>query len=305
MKFAVCLLVFVVLAAAGFWLWTPDKSRAALEANYLSSPDDMIVVADTTLHVRDSGPRTPHAVILLHGFGSSLHTWEPWAQALQDDYRVVRLDLPGSGLSLADPSGRYDDARTTELLVALMDRLGLASAVLVGNSIGGRIAWNFAAQHPDRVTKLVLISPDGFASGAFRYGEKPSVPFFAHVLRYVLPKSMIRSSVASAYGNPALLTDETVDRYYDLMLAPGARDALISRMEQTVLQDPVPTLRKIQLPVLLLWGEKDRLIPVSNAMDYSRELPQSEIVAFPELGHVPQEEAPTRSLQSIKAFLAR
>jgi pimeloyl-ACP methyl ester carboxylesterase len=189
--------------------------------------------------------------------------------------------------------------------MALMDRLGIASAALIGNSIGGRIAWNFAALHPERVTKLVLISPDGFASGGFRYGEKPKVPFYARVLRYVLPKSMIRSSLASAYGDPTLLADQTVDRYYDLMLAPGARDALINRMEQTVLEDPVPTLRKIQTPVLLMWGEKDRLIPVSNAKDYSRALPRSETATLPQLGHVPQEEAPAQSLPTVRAFLAR
>ena len=139
---SVLAVVIVVLAA---WLWTPDKPRASLQAKYQASPADMMVVGNIRLHVRDSGPKTAPAVIMIHGFGSSLHTWEPWARALQSDYRVIRFDLPGSGLSEPDPTGRYDDERTMDLIVALMDRLGVAKAAFIGNSIGGRIAWKFAA----------------------------------------------------------------------------------------------------------------------------------------------------------------
>ena len=92
---------------------------------------------------------TAPAVVLLHGFGASLHTWEPWASALETTHRVVRFDLPGSGLSEPDATGIYTEARNLELLAALLDRLGIAKAALVGNSVGGRISWRFAAGHPD------------------------------------------------------------------------------------------------------------------------------------------------------------
>lgn len=302
---SVCLIA-VACTIAGVWLlWTPDRSRVALQRKYQASAEDIVSAENVRLHVRDSGARSAPAVIMLHGFGSSLHTWEPWAQALQNEYRVIRVDLPGSGLSEPDPTGRYDDPRTIEVILTLMDRLGLAKAALIGNSIGGRIAWNFAARHPERVTKLVLVSPDGFASKGFEYDKQPKVPAMAHVMRYVLPRSMVRSSLAQAYGDPTLLTEETVDRYYDLMLALGSRSALIARMEQTVRRDPVPLLRKIQAPVLLVWGDKDAMIPVSNAADYVRELPQAKVVTFPGLGHVPHEEAPAQSLAPVKAFLAQ
>ncbi len=264
----------------------------------------MVNLGDVRLHVRDNGPKLAPAVIMIHGFGSSLHTWEPWARALQSDFRVVRLDLPGSGLSEPDPTSRYDDQRTMDLIVALMDRLGLSRAAFIGNSIGGRIAWNFAALHPERVTKLVLVSPDGFASKGFAYGKEPKVPAMAHIMRYMLPRALLRSSLTPAYGDPALLTEETVNRYYDLMLAPGSRSALIARMEQTVSRDPVPLLRKIRAPVLLVWGEKDAMIPVGNAADYVRELKDAEVVTFPGLGHVPHEESPAQSLVPVRAFLA-
>lgn len=304
MIWSVCLLA-VACTIAGVWLWTPDRSRAALQNQYQASAADMLSVENVRLHARDSGPKSSSAVIMLHGFGSSLHTWEPWAQALQDEYRVIRIDLPGSGLSEPDPTGRYDDQRTIDIVVALMDRLGVAKAALIGNSIGGRIAWNFAARHPERVTKLVLISPDGFASKGFAYDTQPKVPAMAHVMRYILPRSMVRSSLAQAYGDPSSLSERTVDRYYDLMLAPGSRSALIARMEQTVLRDPVPLLRQIRVPALLVWGDRDAMIPVGNAADYVREMPQASVVTFAALGHVPHEEAPAQSLVPVRAFLAQ
>jgi pimeloyl-ACP methyl ester carboxylesterase len=293
------------LVAAAAWLWTPDKPFRTLEAKYLRSPNDMIEVAGIRLHVRDDGPRTAPAVIMIHGFGSSLQTWEPWAQALEGKFRVVRFDLPGSGLSSPDPRGDYTDARTLQVLLALMDRLGVSKASLIGNSIGGRIAWTFAAEHPDRTDKLVLISPDGFASPGFAYGQAPKVPATLGLMRYVLPKAMLRASLKPAYGEPSALTEQTLTRYHDLMLAPGVRQALLSRMKETVLVDPRPLLRRIKAPVLLVWGAKDRMIPVSNAHDYMQNLSNARLVEFPHLGHVPQEEAPATSIGPILDFLSQ
>ena len=307
MKFVpIIIVVFVLLAVSiGLWLWTPDKGRSILQAKYLNTPGDIVEILGTHLHVRDSGPKTSPAIILLHGFGSSLQTWDAWASVLQKDYRVVRFDLPGSGLSEPDPTGDYTDARTLALIGALMDRLQIDQARVIGNSIGGRIAWKFAAEYPQRVRKLVLISPDGFASAGFGYGDKHTVPASIKLMRYFLPRTLVRQSIASAYGNPSALTEETLDRYYDLMRAPGVRQAMIERMEQTFLLDPEPLLRKISAPTLLVWGEKDALIPFGNADDYLRAIRDARLVSFPELGHVPQEEAPALSVQPVQSFLAQ
>jgi pimeloyl-ACP methyl ester carboxylesterase len=302
---AVVALALLLIVGMALWLWTPDKSRAALEAKYLNDPGDMLEVSGLRLHVRDSGSKDLPVVIMLHGFGSSLHTWEPWARALQDDYRIIRFDLPGSGLSEPDPGGDYTDARTMQVLTALMNRLGVARASLVGNSIGGRIAWTFAALNSERVAKLVLISPDGFESPGFAYGRTPKVPVLVKLMQYVLPKPLLRMNLEAAYGDPASLTDATLDRYYELMLAPGVRGAMIARLEQSVREDPEPLLRRIRAPVLLVWGEKDAMIPFSNAADYARVLPESCLASFPTLGHVPQEEAPAISLVPVRAFLGR
>ena len=153
----ILLLVALGLLGGGAWLYTPDKPRAALEAEYAGPPSEFIQVAGLRMHVRDTGPRDGRVVILLHGLGSSLHTWEPWAQTLALRFRVIRYDLPGFGLTGADPTGDYTDARSVAVLAALMDTLAVPRASLVGNSMGGKLAWQFAADHPDRVDRLVLI----------------------------------------------------------------------------------------------------------------------------------------------------
>src|SRR4051812_45564561 len=114
MKFALVILasgVSIVLIAGAIWLYTPEKSRSVLEARYLNAPTDYVDAAGVRLHVRDSGPREAPALVMLHGFGSSLHTWEPWAQALGRAHRVIRFDLPGAGLTGPDPTGDYSDSR--------------------------------------------------------------------------------------------------------------------------------------------------------------------------------------------------
>ncbi|MEO8935486.1 MAG: alpha/beta hydrolase [Burkholderiaceae bacterium] len=295
--------IVLIVAFIVFLLWTPDRDRASLEALYLRSPADIIEVAGTRLDVRDSGPKDAPAVILLHGFGSSLHTWEAWAGPLSSDHRVIRFDLPGCGLSPPDPTGDYSDARSIAVMLALMDRLGVAKASVVGNSMGGRIAWTFASEHPERVDKLVLISPDGFESPGFEYGRKPDVPATVKLMRYVLPKPLVKMSLAPAYADPKVMTDELATRYYDLMRAPGVRDAMIARMEQSIRFDPVPRLQAIRAPTLLLWGEQDKMIPFTNAADYVKSIPGAKLEPLPGVGHLPQEEVPERSLAAVRAFL--
>lgn len=295
--------VVLILAVLAFLLWTPDLDRATLEQRYLRRSADVLQVNGVQLHVRDDGPADAPAVILLHGFGASLHTWEPWAQALSADHRVIRFDLPGSGLSPPDPTGQYTDDRSMQLLLALMDQLQLQRASLVGHSIGGRLAWRLAAEHPARVDRLVLLAPDGFASNGFEYGKTPEVPASFKLMRQVLPRPVLHLSLVGAYADPAALTAEMERRYFDLIRAPGSRDALLARMAQTRLVDPVPLLRRIQAPTLLVWGEQDRAIPISNAADYMAAVPTIQLLSLPDMGHLPHEETPGRALPAVRAFL--
>lgn len=295
--------VSIVLFGALAWLYTPDKPRAALEAQYATPPSIFLEVAGVRLHVRDTGPSGAPAVILLHGFGSSLQTWDDWSTALDHDFRVVRYDQPGFGLTGADPSGDYSDTRAIDILAGLMDRLGLQRATIVGHSMGGRIAWTFASTHPERVEKLVLMAPDGFDSPGMEYGKKPSVPLMMRVLPYVLPMPMLRASLKPGFGQPTALTEPLVERYRDMMLAPGVRTAIVDRMGQMVLVDPEPLLARIKAPTLLLWGGQDGMVPASNAADYLRDIKGAKLVSFPTLGHLLQEERPAETVTALQAFL--
>jgi pimeloyl-ACP methyl ester carboxylesterase len=298
------ILLTIVVAGALAFLYTPDKKRPALEAEYARPPSVFLDVAGIRLHVRDTGPRTAAAVIFLHGFGASLQTWEDWAQDLEGDHRVIRYDLPGFGLTGADPSGDYTDARSIAVLLALMDRLGVVRASIAGNSMGGRIAWTFATLHPERTDKLVLVSPDGFASSGLKYGVAAKVPLMMRALPFVLPSSMLRASLAPAYASAGVMTDALFTRYRDMMLAPGVRGAILERMSQQVLVDPVPLLKQIEARTLLMWGENDLMIPFANSADYMRVLPHATLSALPGIGHLPQEESPA-TVALVREFLNR
>jgi len=303
--------LLMALLLTGGWLWTPDKDRAALEAQYAAPPASrFITAAGLRVHLRDSGapPGRPDApvLLLLHGFGASLQTWDAWADALAPQMRVLRIDLPGAGLTGPDPSGNYSDERGVQVLAALLDGLGLARASVLGHSMGGRLAWRFAADRPQRVDKLVLVAPDGFASPGFAYGKPPDVGPAVGLMRYMLPQALVRQGLKPAFADPALITDAMVTRYHDMVLAPGVRSALIDRMRQMRLQEPTPFLHRIAAPVLLVWGEQDAMIPVANARQYQEALPLAQVLLLPAVGHLPQEEAPLQAvLPALTAFLLR
>ncbi len=305
MKLALLILLPLAVLIAGLaaWLYTPDESAASLRAKYDDPATSYPDVLGVKLRVRDTGPKAAPALILLHGFGASLDTWQPWSDALSAHDRVIRFDLPGFGLTGPDPTGDYSDERATAIIAALMDQLHIRTASLIGNSLGGRIAWRFAAAYPDRTDKLILISPDGFASPGFDYDKAPNIPFIMKLLPYTLPKAMLRANLAIAYANPKNLTAQTLTRYQDMMRAPGDRAAILARMAQTILKQPEPILKTIKAPTLLLWGAKDGMIPIANAADYQQDIPNTTLITLPTLGHVPFEESPALSLPPVVQFL--
>ncbi len=293
------------LLLLGAWAWTPDIDRAVLEARYADPPSEFVEAAGARVHARVSGPAGAPVVVMIHGFGASLHTWEPWAGVLSSSHRVIRYDLTGGGLTGPDPTGDYTDTRAMQVLSALMDHFGVVRASLVGHSIGGRLAWRFAGTHPERVDRLVLVAPDGFASPGFEYGKRTEVPAVLGLMRFFLPEAVLRMNLEPAYGDPSRLSDDVVHRYHDLMRGPGVRDALFKRLEQTILEDPTPFIAGIRAPTLLVWGESDAMIPVANAQDYLRRMPDARLVSFPGLGHVPHEEAPAVTVGPVREFLNR
>ena len=143
-------------------LWTPDLERAELEKRYAASSPQTIDIDGLKVHYKETGPLGAPALLLLHGFGSSLQAWDDWSVKLEQKYRVIRLDLPGFGLTGASPDHDYSEEKDLAILTRFADKLGLDKFSVIGHSMGGKMAWSLAAAQPDRVQALVLMAPDGF-----------------------------------------------------------------------------------------------------------------------------------------------
>ena len=293
-----------VLAASLYGLWTPDLSHDELQLRYGSPSQHVLTVDGLQIHYQDSGPPDAPVLLLLHGFGSSMQTWDAWAAKLELKFRVIRLDLPGFGLTGEVPSKDYSEGHDIAILRGFVNQLGVTDFSIVGHSFGGKMAWLLAADQPDRVGALVLMAPDGFAPEA-QWGTKPyEVPQTMALMKYCLPEYFIRPFLEAAFFDPQWMTPSLVLRYHDMLRAPGVRGAILDRADQTVYTDPVARLKNIKAPTLLLWGANDAMIPSSNAISYSSVLRQSQTVVLPKLGHLIQEEQPELGLVHVDAFLS-
>ena len=286
-----------------YGLWAPDLALSELKLRYGFDAQQVVQVDGLNIHYKDTGPKDAPVVLLLHGFGSSLQTWDVWAAQLETQYRVIRLDLPGFGLTGPSPLHDYSEAGDLATLTHFVDKLGVASFSIIGHSMGGKMAWGLAAADPDRVKALVLMAPDGFPE-VKDIGSKPyAMPSIMGVIKFSLPKFLVRKSIEPAFFDANALSDSLVDRYYDMLRAPGVRAAILERANQTIYTDPVPRLKKITAPTLLVWGEQDQMIPSSNAQSYANVLSTSKIVLLPNLGHLAQEEQPQIALAHVVEFL--
>jgi pimeloyl-ACP methyl ester carboxylesterase len=263
------------------------------------------------VHLRDEGPRNDQApIVLIHGTSASLHTWEGWVAALKTQRRVISFDLPGFGLT-GPFTGEYthDDYRGDTLArftLDLLDRLHVQRVVLAGNSLGGEVAWRVASLAPARVEKLVLVDSAGYdfvpedMPVGFRIAR---LPVISALSEWFLPRGMVEASVQNVYGEPAKVTSSLVDRYFELTLREGNRHALRMRMQQLDMGQDASRIPAIKQPTLILWGGRDRLIPPPNGQRFARDIGGSRLVVFPELGHVPHEEDPARTVAVVKDFL--
>ena len=292
-----------ILAIVMYGLWTPDLERAELEKRYVASSPQMLDVDGLKVHYKETGPQAAPALLLMHGFGSSLQAWDDWSLKLEQKYRVIRLDLPGFGLTGASPANDYSEEKDLAILTHFADKLGLEKFSIIGHSMGGKMAWTLAATQPERVQALVLMAPDGFPE-AKDIGTKPyEVPAVMGLIKYFLPKYLVRKSIEPAFAEADALSDARVNRYYDMLRAPGVRAAILERSNQTIYTDPVPRLKAIKAPTLLIWGEQDQMIPSTNAKSYASVLSNSTTVLVPKLGHLLQEEQPEKGLTAVMQFL--
>jgi pimeloyl-ACP methyl ester carboxylesterase len=305
---ALCALVF-----------QPDKPLSELENLYLT-PSSSYLRVDVApnvpplhVHVTDDGPPDAPPLLLLHGTSSSLHTFDAWLPfLLKEGYRVIRLDLPPFGLTGPHPLANYAEPSYDALLRHLLAARNVSCPVLVGNSLGGRIAWRAAKTLP--CARLVLVGASGYRKPSqrseasrdnrlvFRLAQSSLLaPLLAHVRVEWLVEHTLKNEV---YFNPALVTPPLVKRYADLNLRAGNRRGFLDRLKfrnYSFLRED-ESLEGVGVPALILWGRHDRWEPPPHAELFREDLKNSEVWTF-EAGHVPHEEVPEESVAYLLNFL--
>jgi pimeloyl-ACP methyl ester carboxylesterase len=309
LKTALAIVAAGLLWLAGFvaYYWAPDRSVAELSARWAQPPSVFVAIDGMQVHVRDEGPRDdPLPIVLLHGTSASLHTWDGWVEGLKTTRRVVRLDLPGFGLTGPFPNNDYRTTQYAAFMAAFLSAMRIDRCVLVGNSFGGQIALETTLAMPSRVSKLVLIDSSGYPLAptsiplAFQMAR---LPIIRDVSRVVLPRGIVEDSVRNVYGDPARVSAALVDRYYDLTLREGNRQALGLRLQHVAVDSIAARIPAIKVPTLILWGGRDRLIPPDAAKRFQQDIVGSQLVILDDLGHVPHEENPQQTLAAARKFL--
>jgi pimeloyl-ACP methyl ester carboxylesterase len=223
---------------------------------------------------------------------------------LKDRYRIVRFDMSSHGLTGPDPTGDYTQQRTLALAEKFIDALGLERITIGGTSMGGTVAIHYTAAHPERVERLILLSP-GSLEGRERK-RRGDVPRAGYVLKYILPRALPEFMLRSGFGNPDKLTPELVDRWYDMWMREGQREAQLDRLSQYQAGDIEGLIRSIRVPVLLLWGEANATAVFSQSVEF-RELladaPSLTFVSYPGVGHMAVEEAGAEIGRDVRAWL--
>lgn len=288
-------------------IWVPDVPVSALAERWAPPPSQFVALAGMRVHLRDEGPRDdPVPIVLIHGTSASLHTWQGWVRVLSAHRRVISFDLPGFGLTGPAPDADYTIEAYVRFMRILLDHLGIERCVLAGNSLGGDIAWETAYALPKRVEKLVLVDSGGypFVSTSVPIGFRLArVPVLNRLVENLLPRGLIEGSLRSVYGDPSKVTPELVDLYFDMARRDGNRVALARRFAQNDLGAHSGRIATLKLPTLILWGGRDRLVPPENAQRFHRDIAGSTLVMFDDLGHVPQEEDPARTVAAVEDFL--
>jgi pimeloyl-ACP methyl ester carboxylesterase len=289
----------------------PDRAPSTLVARWALPPSDFVEIKGQLVHLRDEGPREdPLPIVLIHGTSASLHTWEGWVKALKGQRRVISFDLPGFGLTGPFAGqyekGNYSGDAYAKFTLDLLDALKVDRAVLGGNSLGGEVAWRTAYLAPARVAALVLVDAAGppFVPLSMPLGFRMArIPGLNRIAEIALPRALVEEGIKDVYGDPSKVTPELVDRYFELTLREGNREALRQRMQHLVAGEHAERIATLKQPTLILWGGRDKLIPPEIAQQFHRQIAGSQLVLFQDLGHVPQEEDPARSVQPVKAFL--
>jgi pimeloyl-ACP methyl ester carboxylesterase len=281
----------------------------------LADPDSRFVeLDDLAVHYKLAGQGQP-ALVLLHGFAASTFSWREVMPALAESHTVVAFDRPAFGLTERPLPGQwrgdspYGAAAQIDLTIALMDELGIDQAVLVGNSAGGTVAALTALLHPERVKALVLVDPAIYSSGGRFPGLVRALLRTPQARR--LGPLLVRSIRdwgldfgRSAWHDPSQITPEIWEGYTKPLQVDNWDKGLY---ELTIAAQPLELserLAELELPVLVITGDDDRIVPTEQSVRLAGEMPNAELVVIPNCGHVPHEECPQAFLEAVSSFLA-
>jgi pimeloyl-ACP methyl ester carboxylesterase len=293
----------------------PLANIAPLEE--LADPDSRFAeVNGVSVHYKMYGSGEP-VMILMHGFGASLFSWREVVEPLSQAGTVITYDRPAFGLTERPmredwvDGNPYTPESNRALLFGLMDQLGVGKAVLVGNSAGGRLAVQAALERPERVSGLVLVdaaiytggrSMDGFTRFLFNTPQMMRLgPVFARSIAGEQGDTFIQT----AWHDPTKITAEITEGYRKPLRVDNWDRAL---WEFTLAgsgdEDLAARLSELSMPVLVVTGDDDRIVPTADSRRLGGEIPGATLVVFPACGHVPHEECPADFLAAVEPFVS-
>lgn len=258
------------------------------------------------LHYTDEGQGIP--VIMVHGYGGSYRNWQKLNDSLKSQYRVIRLDLPGFGLS--DLPGAKEEKIDflklySDYFTFMLDTLHIDSVYMIGNSMGGMMSWNATLQHPDKVKKLVLIGSAGYELEKIAQGVSKlmNIPGMGLVYAKGMPLSMSEGGARKVYADTSKINYKEVANNNKLWNREGNLEAAYRLMQSHQFPDSA-RIKDITVPTLILWGRNDRIVPVEHAYKFQRDIKGAQLLIIDTCGHVPMIERPTETTAAIRKFLA-
>ena len=301
-SFSTLVAVGAIALLVAAWVYR-DIPAEVLEAKYTTPASRFLNVDGVRIHYRDEGSGPP--LVLIHANFGSLLSWDGWIDPLKDSHRILRFDMTGHGLTGPDTSGDYSLERTVQLTERFVDALGLTRFSIGGTSLGGTVALHYAAAHPDRVDRLILLNP-GALEGRSMQRAGRSVPPIANILEYITPRALAKYMLTSRFGDPSKVDDKLIDQWYEMWLREGQRAAILARLRTYSSADLNKVTAAVRVPTLILWGEKNPQAPVEQAEQLRKMLsnsPRVDIITYPGVGHMAADEAGPVIARDVRAYL--
>lgn len=311
------LVVLAIGAVGAGWalMHRPDIPYAELDKTYGYGETETRLVDHgdgLVAHVRITGNRAGKTLLLIHGYTASTHTWDALVDALKADHRLVAIDLPGHGLTRTPVGYKATIDGMTDFVEKTCELLGLPKMTVIGSSMGGHVAWNLALRTPGRVDGLALVGAAGWPreAGSANPTETPVTqlmrnPTLGPILRDLDSTAIFTQGLRASFVNASLATPDMIKRYVDLSRAPGHRPVILDlRLNYDTRTFATPErMAKILAPTLILHGDKDALVPVDGGRKFDESIPNSRLIVYENIGHLPQEENTEAVVRDLRAFL--